>query len=308
MSEELHGVIGAGPLGVATALAARDAGHRVRLICRSGEVAGLPDGIEVRAADARDAAALTHALDGAAVLYHCAGAPYHRWPQDLPPMMDAMLLAAERLGARLVYGDNLYMYGPVDGPLTEDLPNRPVGAKGRVRALLADRLLAAHRDGRVRAAIGRAPDFFGPRVEQSMVGLSAFRAARAGGTVSLIGDPGQPHSLCFIEDFGRALATLGTDDRALGGIWHVPCVPAEPLRAFLERLARATGKPLRLRTAGPILLRLLGLVSRDLRELREVLYQFDRPFVADSRRFETVFGWTATPPDAAIARTLASLG
>lgn len=307
MASELHGVIGAGPLGLATARAALAAGHRVRLVCRSGQAPGAPEGAERCAADAQDSAALCAALAGADVLHHCAGAPYPLWPQRLPGMMDAILLAAERLGARLTYGDNLYLYGPVDRPMTEDLPPRPVGAKGTVRALLAEKLLTAHRAGRVRAAIARAPDFFGPHVERSMLGLAAFRAARRGGTVSLIGDPDQPHSLCFIEDFGRALVTLGGDDRAWGAVWHVPCAPAESLRAVLTRVSRAGGRPIRLRSAGPLLLRLLGLFSRDLRELREVSYQFDRPFLVEDRRFTSTFGWSATDLDTAIARTFAWL-
>jgi hypothetical protein len=136
------------------------------MVTRSGRTV-VPDGVEVMAADAADHMAARRACQGAAVVYHCAATPYATWPQTLPPLMDGIIAGAAAAGARLVYGDNLYCYGPVSGPITEGLPYRATGPNGRVRAQLAEALLAAHERGTVRAIIGRASDFFWPHVRVS---------------------------------------------------------------------------------------------------------------------------------------------
>ena len=159
----LHVVLGAGPLGLAVArhLAAR--GDRVRAAVRGGR-ADVPEGVEVVGADLNVEADTKRACEGAAVVYHCANPPYAKWADLHPPLMDAVIEGAAAAGARLVFGDNLYAYGPVHGPLTEDLPYLASGPNGRTRAQIAETLLRAHESGRIRATIGRASDFFGPQV------------------------------------------------------------------------------------------------------------------------------------------------
>jgi nucleoside-diphosphate-sugar epimerase len=167
-------VFGAGPLGLAVTSALRRRGDVVRVATRSGQ-APVPAGVEVVAADATDPAAARRACEGAAVVYHCAATPYTTWPGTLPPIMKGIIQGAAAAGARLVYGDNLYGYGPVDRPLTEGLPDRATGPNGRVRAQLTETLLAAHRAGTVQATIGRASDFFGPRVRVSAMASGSSR-------------------------------------------------------------------------------------------------------------------------------------
>ncbi len=144
MADELHVVFGAGALGLAVARRLRAAGARVRLVSRAGRAA-VPEGVQVAAADLTDPTAAGRAGQDAAVVYHCAATPYATWPRTLPPLMRGIIAAAAATGARLVYGDNMYCYGPVAGPLTEDLPDRPKGPNERVRAELAETLLAWYR-------------------------------------------------------------------------------------------------------------------------------------------------------------------
>ncbi len=291
---------------MATARAAVARGHRVRLITRSGRPA--PAGAESVRGDAVDPDTLAGPCAGAAAIHHCAGAPYGRWPALLPAMMAGLIAAAGRAGARLIYGDNLYMYGAVDRPMTEDLPDRPVGPKGHTRATVAGMLLAADRGGQVRAAIGRAPDFFGPGVEVAALGAAAFRAAAAGRAVPVLGDPDMPHSWCFIEDFGAALVTLAERDAALGQVWHVPCAPPASTRDLVALIGEAAGTRPKLRVAGRRLVTLLGLFNATMRELKEVLYQFERPFVVDCSKFERAFATGPTPLRDAVGRTVQALG
>src|SRR5918999_569367 len=194
----LHVVLGTGPLGLAVGrqLAAR--GERVRAVNRSGR-ADLPQNVEVRGATIADPTEAKRACDGASVVYHCANPPYARWPQLHPPLMEAIIEGAAAAGATLVFGDNLYAYGPVDGPLTEDMPYRATGPNGRTRARIAEALMRANEAGRVRATIGRGSDFFGPHAHLSTVGDRVFARAVDGRPAQVLGNPDVPHTVTYLE-------------------------------------------------------------------------------------------------------------
>jgi nucleoside-diphosphate-sugar epimerase len=242
---ELQVIFGAGPLGLAVMRAQHRAGNQVRMVTRSGRAA-VPDGVEVLAADHT---AARRACQGAAVVYHCAATPYATWPQTLPPLMDGIIAGAAAARARLVYGDNLYCYGPVSGPLTEGLPYQATGPNGRVRAQLAETLLAAHERGTVRVTIGRASDFFGPHVRVSAMGERVFPAVLSGRPAQVLPDPDTPHTYTFVDDVAAALVTLGDHDTALGQVWHVPSAETLTTRRFVELVFEQAGQPPRLRVA-----------------------------------------------------------
>lgn len=295
---ELHVVLGTGPLGVAVAgqLAKRD--ELVRVANRAGR-ADVPPGVDVMAADVADPEQARRAFAGAEVVYHCASPPYHRWAELHPPLMNAIIAGATAAGARLVFGDNLYAYGPVDGPLVEDLPYRATGPNGRARAEIAEALMAAHRSGRVRAAIGRGSDFFGPHAHVSAVGDRVFARAVAGKPAQVLGNPDVPHSVTYIEDFARALITLAEREEALGEVWHVPSAPPVTMRRFVEMVFQEVGRPARLRAAPAWGIAIASVFNPTMRAVREQLYQHQRPWVVDSSKFERAFGWKATAlPDA----------
>ena len=196
-----------------------------------------------RAGDAK------RACDGAAVVYHCVNPPYAHWADLHPPLMEAIIEAVAAAGARLVFGDNLYAYGLVDGPLTEDLPQRARGPNGRTRAQIAEALMRAHETGRIRATIGRGSDFFGPDVHLSTVGDRVFARAIEGKPAQVLGNADVPHTVTYIEDFARALVTLGEREEALGQVWHVPNPDTVTIRQFVQMAFEAAGRPPRLRAA-----------------------------------------------------------
>jgi nucleoside-diphosphate-sugar epimerase len=301
--ERLYVVLGAGPLGLAVARHQAARGNRVRIANRGGR-ADLPEGVQVVAANVAEVGDARRACDGATVVYHCANPPYARWPELHPPLMRAIIEGASSAGATLVFGDNLYAYGPVDGPLTEDLPRRAQGRNGRTRARVADDLLAAHEDGRVRAAIGRGSDFFGPHAHQSTVGDRVFARAVADKPAQVLGDPDTPHTVTYLEDFARALVTLGEREEALGKVWHVPNAETVTTRRFVEMVFAELGNFPRLRAAPRWGLVLAGLFNPTVRAVREQLYQSEHPWLVDSTRFERTFGWRATPLHEAIRATV----
>jgi len=302
--QKLHVVLGAGPLGLAVARHLESRGDRVRAAVRS-ERADLPQGVEVVGVDLAVEADAKRACEGATVVYHCVNPPYAKWPELHPPLMSAIIEGAATARARLVFGDNLYAYGPVDGPLTEDLPQLARGPNGRVRAQIAETLLGAHKTGRIRATIGRAASFFGPNAHESTVGDRVFARAVTGKAAQVLGDPDVPHTVTYIEDFGRALVTLGERDEALGEVWHVPNAEAVTMRSFVQMVFESAGHPFRLRTPPRWGIAMAGLFNPTMRAVKEQLYQSERPWVVDSTKFERTFGWTATPLRDAVAATVA---
>jgi nucleoside-diphosphate-sugar epimerase len=304
-TSDLHVVIGAsGATGGAVVRELARRGHRVRAVSRRGD-ADAPAGVERLAADATTAEGARTACAGAAVVYHCAQPPYTRWPQEFPPLTDAVAAGATDAGAKLVLADNLYAYGPHQVTLTEDLPAAATGRKGRVRALMAERLLETHRQGRLRVAIGRSSDYYGPGGLLSVAGERVFRAALAGRTVRWLGRLDQPHTLSYLGDMAVGLVVLGERDEADGLVWHLPA--AEPLtgRQFLELVVAATGGHSRIATNSAFMTRLAGVFVPFLREVGETLPHFQAPYVLDWSRYRRAFGpYTPTPHPEAVARTV----
>ena len=300
-------VLGTGALGRAVADELLGRGRRVRLVNRSGRLVAPPPGALLRAADLTDAASAQAACAEAGTVYLCANVPYTDWREKWPPLAAGILEGAARAGARLVYGDNLYSYGPVDGPLREDLPAAATGTKGRVRAGIAARFLDAHRAGRVRVTIGRASDFYGPwATDSSLLGSRVVPAALAGGIGQVIGDVDQPHTFTFIRDYARGLATLGAREEAFGQLWHVPSAETTTQRELLRLVWEEAGAGVpRFRAAPGWLVRALGLFSPMMRELAEMLYEWERPYVVDHSKFERAFGAATTPHREAIRETVA---
>jgi len=248
-NDRLHVVFGTGQVGRVLAALLAGRGVAVRVVSRH-KPAGMAEGIDWRAADAADPDAASDAAKGAAVVYQCLNAPYTQWPERFPPLQRGVLAAAERTGALLVSLENLYGYGPTGGrPMTEDLPLAATSVKGRTRAAMTAELLAAADAGRVRFAIGRASDFFGAGVtEGSTLGERVFGNALAGRRADFIGNPDLPHSYSYIPDVAAGLATLGTDGRAMGQVWHLPGPQTVTTRAFLDLLAGQVGHPVAIRS------------------------------------------------------------
>ena len=304
-NDELHVVFGTGPVGTSVMEALMQRGRcRVRMVNRSGR-ASVPEGVEVVGGDATHEAFAREVSQGASVVYFALNPPYNKWPELFPPLQAGVLEGAAAAGAKLVAMENLYMYGPTDGrPITEDLPYAPNSRKGSVRAMMSKELMEAHRSGKVRVAIGRASDYFGPRVLASAAGEQVFGRAVQGKSAQVVGDPEQHHTYSYVPDIGRGLVILGEREEALGQAWHLPSPETLTTRQFVEMIFEEVGKPARVQTAPKILLRAMGLFNPALREIIEMLYEFEEPFVVDDSRFEREFGEQATPLREAIRRTV----
>jgi len=303
-SNALHVVFGTGQVGGALVAHLAGDGLEVRAVSRH-RPAQLTDGVDWRSADASDPESATDAARGAAVIYQCLNASYTDWPTRFPPLQHGVLTAAEHADALLVSFENVYGYGPIGGrPMTEDLPLAATTVKGRTRASMTRDLLSASEAGRVRIAIGRAADLFGAGVTESALGRQFFPNAVAGKKVDFIGDPDLLHTYSYVPDVAGALAVLGTDDRAVGQVWHLPGPETVTTRAIVEMVEVRVGHPVGIRVMPRFALRALGVVNPMMRGLAEMAYEFDEPFVLDTTKFRTMFGGRTTPLDEAIATTV----
>jgi nucleoside-diphosphate-sugar epimerase len=303
-ADRIHVVFGAGQVGRALAGRLAGLGLPVRLVSRSRPSA-LVAGVDWRGADVTMPEAAADAAKGAAVVYQCLNAPYTDWPERFPPLQRGVLSAAERTGALLVSLENIYGYGPTASqPMTEDLALAATTVKGRTRVAMTQELQAAAEAGRVRIAIGRASDFFGAGVTESSLGERVFANAVAGKRADFIGNPDLPHTYSYIPDIAAGLATLGTDERAVGGVWHLPGPETVTTRQLLELVADDVGHPVGVRSLSKLAVRGLGLFNPTIRELIEMSYEFDAPFVLDTTKYESTFGTATTPLATAISATV----
>lgn len=301
---ELHVIFGTGPLGKWTARELIQQGKQVRLVNRSGKTDNLPGGAELVASDAYDTAKNKELTRGAAAVYQCAQPAYYEWAEKFPRFQAAILDAAAANGAKFIVADNLYMYGDTNGqPIHEDLPYQKHTKKGTVRGEMANAVLEAHRSGKVRAAIGRGSNFFGP--DDRVVTDLAIRPAVLGKTINLLGKMDQPHTFTYAPDFGRLLATLGTRDEALGQVWFTPSPKAVTQAEFVSVLESELGRKVKFMAAGANMMRFLGLFNPMMRETVEMMYEWTQPFVVDTRKAEQAFGWSGTPLKEAIRATVA---
>lgn len=219
-----HVIVGKGPIGSTLAAQLLADGDDVRVVSRSGAPAAGPRAslsgaldVEHVAADASDSDALVRATRGADVIHNCVNPAYHRWPTDWPPVADALLAAAEAHDAVLVTAANLYVYGPVTGPMTEDLPLASRDVKGQVRAAMWREALARHEAGRVRVTEVRASDYVGPgALMTAHAGERLVKPLLEGRRVLRVGRVDVPHSWTYLPDLARTLAAAARTEAAWG--------------------------------------------------------------------------------------------
>ena len=290
-----HVIVGRGGTASATALLLADRGERVRVVSRSGTGPDHPN-IERVALDATDATALAAVTRGAATVFNTAMPAYHTWPEAVPPLFGAILSAAEQAGADLVMLGNLYGYGPVDGPLTEDAPLAARGPKGAVRARMWREAEAAHRAGRVRVTEVRAGQFLGAGAV-SVFSLMVQSNVLSGRLALVPQAVDLPHSYTAITDAAAALVAVAGDDRAWGRAWHAPIITST-VRELATRLAALAGvEPPTLEVMTDRELTLLGLGDPFWIEVFETYHMSHRTFLVDDSALRDTFGVGATDLD-----------
>ena len=309
----LHTILGAGGvIGRELSIQLARQGQRIRLVGRHPILVQPTD--ELMTADLTNAQATFKAVAGSEVVYLVAGLTYSTsvWQAQWPLVMRNVIDACISHKARLVFFDNVYAYGRVEGVMLETTPFNPCSKKGEVRAAIATTLLNSMRLGEVQGLIARSADFYGPGAQLSLLASILFSRLRAGKSPQWVGDPDAVHTFTFTPDVGRALAALGSNPAAFGQTWHVPTArdlgkEAVTGRALTRLACTIANKPVRLQVAPPWLLKAMGWFAPMLRENNEMMYQFEQPYRFDSSKADKALGWQATPYPKGVEQTWRSV-
>jgi len=280
---------------------------RIRQVSRSPKRVNAND--ELFSADLLDAKATADSVAGSTVVYLVAGLKYdHRvWEEQWPKVMRNAIDACKRHGSALVFFDNVYAYGRVDGVMTEDTPYNPRSRKGEVRARIATMLMDEVKRGEVRAMIVRAADFYGPDASLSVTHATVTERLKAKKTPQWLGNAKAVHTFTYTPDAGRSLAVLGNTASAYGQVWHA-LTSKEPITGeqYVRIACELSGRPYALQAVPRWLLFLLGIFVPIVRENMEMLYQFESDYRFDSSKAERALGLAATGYRDGIAATLKS--
>ncbi|MFO0009164.1 MAG: NAD-dependent epimerase/dehydratase family protein [Betaproteobacteria bacterium] len=305
----VHSVVGGnGTIGAVAVRHLAAAGCEVRIVQRHPRL--IEGAVATASADVLDLDGLTKAVEGSDVIYLILGLPYDAkvWLEGFPRAVSHAVEAARRVGARLVYFDNVYMYGPVQGVMTEDTPDNPTTQKGLARARAARVLMEAVEKGAIRGLIARSADFYGDYRPFDQVKAMAKKLLKGQKAQLLLRDD-RVHSLTYIPDAGRAVAALGQQADAFDAIWHMPTDPNALTGAQLVALIGALlGKDARHTVLPKLLLRMVGLFDGTVRGLLEMSYQFEQDYRVDSSKIARAYGLTATPMRQGLAEHLKFLG
>ena len=293
----MHTILGAGG-PVANELLKQLTAHDlpVRLVSRRPLHPDAPS-VHWRGADLLDRSAVIEATTGSEVIYLTAGLVYSAkvWAEQWPLIMDNVITAARTHGARLLFFDNVYMYGPLDHPITEASPYRAVSKKGEIRARVADTLMdAVGKDG-LHATIARAPDFYGASSNNSFLDSMVINRVAAGQRPLWIGDKGKVHNFIYVPDAGRALYLLGRHPQHDDQIWHLPTPDPITGTEMVDLVNHVFGRQQAAVSIKKWMLRTMGLFDASVAGTVEMYYQYDRDYRFDSGKFQATFDFRPTP-------------
>jgi len=275
-------------------LAARQ--HPFRLVGRNPRA--VPGATETVAADLSSSEQTIRAVSGSDVVYLLVGLKYdHKtWAEQWPRVMANAIEGCKRAGAKLVFFDNVYMYGKVNGPMTEETAFNPCSKKGEIRAKIASSLIREWQAGSLTAMIARAADFYGPDTRNGVPNVLVFEPFAKGQKASWLVNDSVPHTYTYTVDAAQSLLMLVASDAAWNQTWHLPTTPNPPTgKEFIAMAAKEMGVPPRYRVLRRPVLRLVGLFNPTVGESYEMLYQSDSPYLFDSSKFAKAFGFSGTP-------------
>lgn len=306
--QPLYTILGAGGI-IANELAAELVNNkkRVRLVSRSPKsIAGITDLV---GADITDYEQTKNAVKGSSIVFLTAGLKYDIkvWRDAWPKIMTNVINACKEAGAKLIFFDNVYSYGLVNGPMKEDTPYQPSSKKGIIRAAIAKQLMDEVKAGKITATIARAADFYGPGADKTgFLNLLIIDKFKKNSSAMWLGKDNQTHSYTFTPDASKGLYLLSQDDTSWNQVWHLPTAnPAPDGKGYVNLIATQMGVKPKYMKLGSFMLTLSGLFDPTIREMKEMLYQSNYPYILDSSKFEKHFNVKPTSYEEGIRLTLA---
>ncbi|MFC5269852.1 NAD-dependent epimerase/dehydratase family protein [Adhaeribacter terreus] len=293
-----------GAIGTELARALKQYTTDIRLVSRNPQKANVTD--QLFPADLTKAEEVEKAVAGSEIVYLVVGFEYklNVWQKNWPALMQNVIAACKKHGAKLVFFDNMYMYDAAHlGHMTEETPVKPVSEKGKIRAQIAEMLLEETRSGNLTALIARAPDFIGPK--NSMLTEMVYKNLKQGKKANWFLDANKVHSFIFTPDAAKATALLGNTPEAFNQVWHLPTSsPALTINQWAAIFAKTLNTEAKMMVLPRWMTSLLGLFMPVVKESKEMLYQYDRDYVFDSSKFEKRFNFKATSPQESVQQLI----
>lgn len=292
----MHTILGAGG-AVANALSREliNNNQTVRLVSRR-PVKTTGDNVTWKKADLLNYNEVLEAARGSNVIYLCAGLVYDKdiWREQWPIIIKNVINVTKETKARLIFFDNVYMYGLVNGPMTEQTPYKPNSVKGEIRAGIASKIMEEVKAGNIRAIIARAPDFYGTDSQNSFFDMMVLDKYAKKQTAQWIGNPKVKHNFIYIPDAGKAMYLLGQSPESDNQIWHLPTSPVKTGKEFIELAASIYGVKPKFMAINKFMLWLVGLFQKVVAGTVEMYYQYDHDYNFNSDKFEKAFNFKPT--------------
>ncbi len=291
-------ILGTGQLGMAIleTLLEKDPQDEIVLVNRSGKLnRELPENVQLITADVTNRHELECICREAQIIFSCTDVPYQQWQQFYPAAAEALVYTLQKTTARLVFADNMYSYGNVQGAvMQETMPHKATTKKGRVRAAVIEQLLLSGEDFNDRVAIVKAADFIGPRIHKGVLGTDFLHRLHHNKPILLFGKPMLPHTFTYIKDFALAMVTIAGAADAYGQIWHVPNAAAISVMDWIKLFEQETGRKVNVKILPKFLIKISGFFNSFIKELYELAYQFEHAYLVDHSKYAKRFGKHAT--------------
>lgn len=301
-------ILGTGQLGLAIMqlLLDKNPDEKILLVNRSGELSiALPKNVQVTAADVTSKKDMEAIAEKSEIIFSCTDMPYDKWADFYPATANALAYALSKTNAKLVLADNMYSYGNVTGAaMNEQMLHTAKTKKGKIRAGVINTLLLSSQEFNSRVAFVKASDFIGPRIHKGLFGKDFLDSVYNEKTVRLFGNISLPHTFTYIKDFATAMINVGLANDTLGQIWHVPNAPALSLDKWLHLFEVVTNKPIKKSVTPKLVIRIAGLFNSFIKELYEMAYQFENPYLVNHDKYVSRFGNHSTYPSAIVKETV----
>lgn len=287
-----------GAIGIELAKALKEYTSQIRLVSRNPKKVHETD--ELFKANLLNASEVKNAVQGSSIIYVTVGFPYNYkiWRECWPKFTENVIDACMEYDCKLVFFDNIYMYDPnyLDG-MNEETPINPPSKKGKIRAEIAEMILSKVKEGKLTALIARSADFYGPGIKNtSMLTETVFKPLSSGKKANWMASPNFKHSFTYTPDAGKATALLGNSEKAYNQVWHLPTAE-NPFtgQEWIDTIAKEMNVKPKTQTATKFIVKLLGLFIPLMREMPEMMYQYDRDYVFNSDKFTNHFDFKPTP-------------
>ncbi len=287
-----------GAIGIELAKALTKYTNKIRLVSRNPKKVNQTD--ELLSADLLNPDEVKNAVKGSSIVYVTVGFRYNRkiWKESWPKFTKYVINACMENDCKLVFFDNIYMYDPkyLDG-MTEETPINPPSKKGKVRAEICNMIMSKVNEGKLTALIARSADFYGPNIKNnSMLTETVFNPLSSGKKANWMSSLEFKHSFTYTPDAGKATALLGNSENAYNQVWHLPTAE-NPLtgKEWIELFAKEMGVAPKYQVLSKFMVRLLGIFIPIMREMPEMMYQYDRNYVFNADKFQKHFDMKPTP-------------